>query len=401
MQPEQQSLAQLPQPDAKSCAHSERVAERIREAIAAAGGRISFAEFMRIALYEPGLGYYSAGATKFGRAGDFVTAPELSPLFGRVLARQCGTVLTQLGGGDILELGAGSGALAVTLLTALDESGQIPDHYYILEVSADLRARQAAAIKQAVPALAERVEWLDAPPRYLRGVIIGNEILDALPVERFVRQPDSIQQVQVGWRDDERAGGGFCWHSGPAPQWLADSVKAIESALGQPLETGYMSEVSLGLPGWLGDVSKGLSAGFVFLFDYGLPRRDYYAQERSTGLLRCHFRHRVHSDPLLHPGIQDLSAWVDFTAVAEAADAAGLIVSGYTTQAHFLLGGGLAEELADLQSLPPARQAELSRQVKLLTLPGEMGESFKCIGLMRGALRRPGGFEFADQRQLL
>jgi SAM-dependent MidA family methyltransferase len=396
MQPEHGTGLELPLPDTDSARHSSRVAQHIRSCIDTADGSISFAEFMQHALYAPGLGYYTAGTKKFGAGGDFVTAPEISPLFGNVLARQCAAVLEQLPGGNVLEPGAGSGALAVSLLNKLDQLNALPDQYMILEVSADLQQRQEQRLREEVPHLADRVTWLSELPRDFAGVIVANEVADALPFERVVKRQGVLQQFRVGVEKDD-----FVWQFADAPELLQQAFSRIEAHLDEPLADEYATEISPAVSNWIGDLSASLNAGMIFLFDYGVTRREYYAPDRHQGWLRCHFRHRVHNDPLILPGIQDLTAWVDFSAVAEAAQAAGLEVAGYVTQAHFLLHGGLDEELTEFTSLPQAEQLELSRQVKLLTLPGEMGESFKCIGLARGDIDLPGAFQMSDRTHML
>lgn len=390
-----ETSSRLPDVDSASAAHTERCAAFIRGRIAEAGGSVSFAEYMQHALYAPGLGYYAAGATKLGEAGDFITAPELSPLFGSVIARQCAGVLDSVGGGSILELGAGSGKLAIDVLKKLSELKALPDRYLILEVSAELAERQRAAIETEVPELAPRVTWLAELPTGHRGVILANEVIDALPVERFVRR-DSVRQLRVTIEGDT-----FRFVEADAPRNLESAVAAIEADLGNRLAEGYVSEVSLGAAGWLADVLASLDAGIALLFDYGLGRREYYAPDRNAGWLRCHFRHHAHSDPLILAGVQDITAWVDFSLVAAAAIESGSELVGYTDQASFLIGGGLEQELAGLASLAPAAQAELSRQVKVLTLPGEMGERFKCLGIRRGEAAVPGGFAFADRTHTL
>lgn len=392
----ERASATLPAPDGESLAHSERVAEHIRESIEQAGGSIGFGRFMHLALYAPGLGYYGAGARKFGESGDFTTAPEASPLFGRVLARQCASVLRDLRHPEVLELGAGSGALAVQMLTALSEHGVAPSRYSILEVSPDLQERQEQAIARHCPGLLSRVIWLQVPPERFSGLVIANEVADALPVERFRKSGDAILQCRV-----VADGPGFGWREVEAPEFLHAAVRHIEESLGAPLPDGYVSEVSTGMPAWIAGIGASLDSGLVLLFDYGLRRHEYYAPDRSGGWLRCHFRHRAHDDPLIYPGIQDLSAWVDFTAVAESAAAAGLDVAGYTTQAEFLLHGGLDRELLDFQRLSTDSQLELSRQVRMLTLPGEMGEHFKCIALARDCGSLPAAIESADKAHTL
>jgi SAM-dependent MidA family methyltransferase len=386
----------LPEPDDDSLAHSHKVGEHIRRVIEEAHGSISFAEYMQLALNAPGLGYYSAGTAKLGAAGDFITAPEISPLFGRVVARQCAAVLEQLPQGRILELGAGTGRLAVDLLQRLAALKSLPERYLILETSADLKARQEELIANDLPELSARVQWVSDLPQNLAGVVIANEVADALPVERFERTASGVLQIGVTCGD-----AGFDWSRKPAPGVLAAAVGNIEAYIGKPLPAGYQSEISLGLPDWIGRIAGCLGTGLVLLFDYGVSRREYYSPDRDRGWLRCHFRHHAHDDPLIYPGIQDLTCWVDFTAVAEAAACEGLDVAGFVTQAQFLLGAGLQEELAGMAELPLRERLELSAQVKTLTLPGAMGENFKCIGLGRGHFSGLSAFAGADRAHVL
>ncbi len=386
----------LPEPDSASAAHSQRVAEFMRERIAAAGGSISFAEFMQHALYAPGLGYYVAGASKFGVAGDFVTAPEVSRVFGRVVARQVAEVLAGLDDGAVFECGAGSGRLAADVLGALNELGVLPVRYDILEVSPDLRERQECLLRDEVPELMRLVRWVDGPPEDFTGVIIANEVLDAFPVERFRCTADGVQQICVTDHGDS-----FATIAADAPGIIQDAVAVIERDLGEALPPGYESEVSLGLREWVVSLGTTLRQGVAFLFDYGVSRREYYAPDRDGGWLRCHFRHHAHGDALILPGIQDITAWVDFTAVAEAAVAGGMEVAGFAPQAQFLMGGGLDLELQSMESLPAKAQLELSAQVKTLTLPGAMGENFKCMALRRGGAKVPSAFRLTDRTHTL
>jgi SAM-dependent MidA family methyltransferase len=391
-----QSLA-LPEADPDSLAHSQAVAAYICDRIAEAGGNIGFAEYMHHCLYAPGLGYYAAGSTKLGQAGDFVTAPEVSALFGRLLARQCRDVLAQLESPALLEIGAGSGKLAADVLETLAADDALPPGgYRILEVSPDLQQRQRALLADRVPDIVESVTWLDAMPSGFTGVVIANELLDALPVERFVRRGGSIRQVCVA-----RAGDAFCLAERDAPGVLVSAVEHIEQTLGKPLPDGYASEVCLAMPPWIAGLASSLADGVAFLFDYGVGRQEYYAPDRSGGWLRCHFRHHAHDNPLILPGVQDLTSWVDFTAVAESAVDTGLEIAGFTSQAQFLLGAGLGDCLVDFQEMPTDAQLRLSAEIKLLTLPSEMGENFKCLGLMRGALEPPAAFGHADRTATL
>jgi SAM-dependent MidA family methyltransferase len=391
-----ENTSTLPPVDDLSAQHSLLAAAAMRSKIERSGGQISFAEFMHEALYAPGLGYYSAGSAKFGASGDFITAPEVSPVFGRVLARQLAEVLSAMGGGQILEFGAGSGKLAVDILQALSELDALPSQYCILEVSPDLLERQQRRLQQELPTLVDRVRWLSDLPVDFEGVMIANEVLDALPVERFKRRKEGVFQQCVALRDDS-----FVWTERPATGALRQAVDAIEADLGEPLADAYVSEVSLASPGWIRDLAAVLKRGAVFLFDYGVSRREYFAVDRSDGWLRCHFRHHAHNDPLILPGIQDITSWVDFSAVAGAAVESGLDLFGYQTQAQFLMGGGLEMEMRRFADLSTAEQVELSGQIKRLTLPGEMGEHFKCIAFGRGDIDTPSAFHFADRMQTL
>lgn len=393
---QQNPIAALPAPDADSVEHSRACAAWIRDRIRDAGGSISFAEFMHYVLYTPGHGYYAGGASKFGAAGDFVTAPEISSLFGAIVAGQCAEALAVTGGGDIVEFGAGSGKLAADILATLDERDVLPDRYRILEVSPDLAERQARLLGERVPHLVERIDWLDRLPGETTGVVIANEVLDALPVERFRRTADGVEQLRV-----VLAGDAFAFAAEPAPDMIRDAVDAIESDLGGRLPAGYVSEMCLAAPRWIGDLAGALRNGIALLFDYGTSRREYYAPDRGDGWLRCHFRHHAHSDPLILPGIQDLTAWIDFTAVAGAAVDCGLEVAGYLSQSQFLINAGLDRALAGIGELPQASQLAVSSQVRMLTLPGEMGENVKCLGLSAGVDKRPSAFRHGDRTHTL
>lgn len=372
----------------------------IRAVIENAGGFIGFDRYMREALYAPGLGYYSAGATKFGAHGDFTTAPEVSTVFGQCLARQCAEALGETGG-DILEAGPGTGRLAADILLELESVRCEPGRYQLLEVSADLRARQQATLEDLRDACNTQVSWLDAPPgRAWQGVIIANEVLDALPVRCFEIAAGSgrgrILERGVVARDD-----GFGWDHRPADDALRAAVEHIENSLGAPLPAGYRSEVCLELEGWLQALLENLERGLLLFSDYGLPRREYYLAERGEGTLICHYRHRAHDDPFLYPGLQDISAWVDFTAVAEAADKLALSLAGFTTQAHFLIGAGLEEVMQAKGATSVDAQLRLASEIKTLTLPGEMGERFKFIAFTRESGLKPRGFSFKDMQDKL
>lgn len=381
----------LPPLSAAETEHSARLVRQIRAEIEAKEGWISFERFMEMALYEPGLGYYSAGAAKFGAGGDFVTAPEVSSLFSRCVATQCAEVLTGLGGGDILELGAGSGIMAADILNELETQGALPGTYRILEVSADLRQRQMATLAARAARHLKRVEWLEAWPGTFRGLALANEVLDALPVHRFRVRGGEINALGVTWQL-----GRLDWSEIRAPRELARRVRSIEAALGTRLPEGYTSEINLRLEPWLDALAGTLSAGVMLLMDYGLPRTQYYRPERHDGTLLCHFRHRYHADPFRHVGLQDIGAWVDFTAVVEAAVTGRLAVAGFATQAHFLMSLGIERFLSDVADKELVDRLALARQAMLLTLPGEMGERFKVLGLAKGVEPRLRGFELRD-----
>lgn len=370
----------LPPPDADALAHSARLAQLIREQIAANGGAIPFSRYMELALYAPGLGYYSAGASKFGRSGDFVTAPELGPIFAACVAMAVAPVLQQIGPqARLLELGGGTGAFAEVALKRLLELDALPDRYAILEPSAELRHRQRERLRERlVPPLFELLEWPDGPfGDEWDGVLFANEVIDALPTPRFAIHREEVHEEHI-----VIDGEGFARELRPADDFLANAVRQAERRLERPLAEGYRSELLPQLPYWIQAVSGGLRRGAMLFVDYGYPRAEFYAPERSEGTLRAFYRHRMHGDPLLWPGLQDLTASVDFTALVEAGVHAGFDLAGYCSQANFLLGNGLAEVLQRIEAIadPAERQRRLA-EVKQLTLPSEMGERFQVMGL--------------------
>lgn len=385
----------LPQPDAAAQAHSETLVSRIIDRIGTLGGDISFAEFMQMALYTPGLGYYSGPSQKFGHGGDFTTAPEISALFSQSLAAQCGEVINAMGHADILEVGAGSGTMAAEMLATLKINNCLPDRYFILELSAALRVRQRASIQARVPELLDRVQWIEAlPVSGFCGVMVSNELLDALPVEIFC-----IQQGEVCTRHVAVEEGRFVWLEKPAKQSVVDAVRALEAHLQQPFAEGYCSELNLAARAWISSMAGCLQQGLILQVDYGYPRHEFYHTQRTQGTLMCHYQHRAHSDPLVLVGLQDITAHVDFTAVAEAAEEAGLTVAGFTTQAHFLLSLGIEQRLASLDDIN--QHMQLAQQLKQLMLPSEMGELFKVIALSKCLDMELQGFGFQDQRSRL
>jgi SAM-dependent MidA family methyltransferase len=389
------AVTDLPAPPAEALALSAQLSAHIRREIAAARGSIPFSRFMALCLYRPGLGYYSAGARKFGAAGDFVTAPEISPLFGRCLAQTCCAVLRETGG-DLLEFGAGSGRLAVDLLTELERRDALPRRYLILETGAELRERQRQTLERELPRLCKRVRWLDALPEAgFRGVVLANEVLDAMPVERFRWTGEVVERFLVCCDGD-----GFAWSAEPSAE--ADLVAAVARLHRDcNLPPGFVSEFNPALESWVRSIAGILDRGLLLLADYGYPRHEYYHLQRSAGTLMCHYRQRAHTDPLRWPGLQDITAHVDFTAVAEAGVAAGMTLAGYTTQSWFLLDCGLEEFLQEAGPSDTVTYMKLAQQAKTLILPGEMGERFKLIGLARGVDGPLPGFRTQDLRHRL
>jgi SAM-dependent MidA family methyltransferase len=388
----------MPEPDAAARAHSERLLAAIRADIVASGGSIPFSRFMELAMYAPGLGYYSAGATKFGAAGDFVTAPELGPQFAQCVAEAVSPVLRGLGAdSDFVELGGGSGAFAEAVLHALAGRRALPRRYRILEPSADLRERQRERLGATLDAgVFARVEWIERPPdEAWHGVLFANEVLDALPVTRFALQQGEVMEEHVALDGEGR----LRTTLRPADALVAGAVRHVERTLGAAFEDGYRSEVLPQLPYWLQAVCAALERGLALFVDYGYPRREFYLPERRDGTLVCHYRHRAHGDPYYLPGLQDLTAFVDFTAVAEGGMHAGFELAGFTSQAAFLLNNGLQDRL-EVASEDAITQHRRVQEAKRLTLPGEMGERFKVIGLQRG-VDASEQFAFGDQSHRL
>jgi SAM-dependent MidA family methyltransferase len=380
----------LPASTSDALAHSQRVSAHLRALIDGAGGWMPFSRYMEAALYAPGLGYYAAGAMKFGAAGDFVTAPEMTPLFGRTLAHAIAPVLVETRG-EVLELGAGSGRLAADMLGELERVNALPSRYLILEVSADLRQRQQENIARELPQLAGRVRWLDALPAHFSGVILGNEVLDALPVEL------------VHWTENAPLARGmvveadaFSWQD----RAIDDPVlRARADALN--LAPGYLSEINLAADALITSLAQCLDHGLILMIDYGFSASEYYHPQRHMGTLRAHYRHHALDDPFYLPGLCDLTAHVDFSAVARAGRAAGLELAGYASQASFLLNSGLTELL--MQTPPSDAVAYLpqANAVQRLVSPAEMGELFKVIGFGKGGIAPLAGFARGDRRHSL
>ncbi len=379
----------MPEPDADAAASSARLQALIAGEIEQAGGWIPFSRYMELALYAPGLGYYSGGARKFGAAGDFVTAPELSPLFARALAAQVAQLMAA-SAPRIIEAGAGSGALAVGLLLELERLGAAPERYDILELSGELRARQQAAVARGAPQLAERVGWLDTLPETFSGAVVANELLDALPVQIVAWREDGIFERGVA-----RENGAFIWRERPATGSLLAVSRGLTFAAAPCL-----SEIGLAARAWIAEWGRILQRGALLAIDYGFPQREYYHPQRSEGTLMCHYRHHAHADPFWWPGLNDITAHVDFTAAAEAGFAAGLAVLGYTSQAQFLLNCGLPQ-LLEREAGDEAAYAALAAGAHKLISPAEMGELFKVLALGKGIEEPLQGFARGDRSHAL
>ena len=381
-----------PEPDPEALAHSARVVERVHTEIECRGGVLPFDRYMALVMYEPGLGYYVSGTRKFGRQGDFVTAPELGSLYGRCVARQATQVLAQLDGGSLLEFGAGSGVLAATVLAELAERDRLPAEYLIVEVSPALRAQQQQTLAGQIEQNPVKVRWLDTLPESgFRGVILANEVLDAMPVIRFRVAAEGHMTAGVVERN-----GHLDW------SWKRDLAQngRIDRLVKQyGLVADYTSEVNPSAAAWMQTVGRLLDTGLILVMDYGYPGAEYYHPERSDGTLMCHYQHRAHMDPFLYPGLQDLTAHVDFSAIAAAGQVAGLDIAGFTSQEAFLLSTGVLDLVADASSGPV--DPKLSAELKQLTLSSEMGESFKALAMVKHIDTPLLGFSLRDRRMAL
>ncbi|MDH4455957.1 MAG: SAM-dependent methyltransferase [Candidatus Methylopumilus sp.] len=386
----------FPQPDSIAIAHSNALMSSIQAIIAKEGGWINFAQLMDAALYTPGLGYYSGGAKKFGLSGDFVTASEISPLFSQTIARQTQQVLsslqTQNKKADILELGAGTGRFAKDLLFELAKLEQLPARYMILEVSAHLREEQHSTLKAALPnELMERVVWLDALPRSFDGLIFANEVLDALPVHIVRTKADGIAEIGVVSEDE-----GLVWKEKPASSSaLKDFVAELK------LMDGYTTEVCLAATGLVASLAGILQSGMLLMIDYGFSRTEYYHPQRNQGTLMCHYRHRAHGDPLVYLGLQDITAHVDFTRVAETGVGNGLELIGFLTQAQFLINAGITELLESIPAEDSANYLPLVASAQKLLSPAEMGDLFKVIAFEKNLDIPFIGFSSGDKSHTL
>jgi SAM-dependent MidA family methyltransferase len=382
-------MSDLPTPPAEALAHSEKLTALIRDEIAANAGWIPFAHYMELALYAPGLGYYTAGARKLGREGDFTTAPEMTPLYGQTLARQAAEVL-ESGLDQILEIGAGSGALAAALLTELERLERLPRIYYILELSPDLRERERDLLALKVPHLLERVIWLNRLPTLYQGLIIANEVLDAMPVHLVRTGAAGMEEAGVTLN-----GAAFAWAWRPAEAELRSAAETLR------LPLGYQTEIQLVACGFVRTLAQSMARGVILLIDYGFPAHEYYHAERSAGTLMCHYRHRAHADPFFLPGLQDITSHIDFSAVAQAGGEAGLELLGYTGQAQFLINCGITDIMLRTPPENAAAYLPQAAAAQQLLSPSEMGELFKVIALGKDYAAALIGFAAGDRRTSL
>ena len=387
-------MSSLPTPSAESHSHSQHLSRLVQQKISQSGGWINFAEYMQMALYTPNLGYYSGGSQKFGSikngGGDFVTAPEITPLFAQVLARQACQVLQETQG-DILELGAGTGRLAADMLLTLHALDQLPEQYCILEVSNHLRTVQEETLLAKLPhEIFNKILWLDKLPEQFIGLILGNEVLDAIPVHLVMKKNDALYERGVGFDNV------FTWQDQP----LQDTViQHLIEPMGLPND--YLTEVCPAATGLINSLANALKRGAILMLDYGFTAREYYHPQRNQGTLMCHYQHYAHSDPLINIGLQDITAHVNLTAIAEAGLTQGLELQGYTNQAHFLIACGLLDLLAqespeNLKSYTPKASA-----VQKLISPAEMGELFKVIAFSKNLDAVLIGFEGGDKSHTL
>lgn len=369
-------MSALPTPSAESQAYSQQLSDLVQKKIIQSAGWINFFDFMQMALYTPKLGYYSGGLQKFGDlkngGGDFVTAPEITPLFSQALAQQVGQIIA-LTQGNVLELGAGTGRLAADLLLALEALGQLPNQYAILEVSSHLRSVQRATLEACLPKiLFQKIVWLDELPKSFVGLMLGNEVLDAIPVQLLVKKEDVLYERGIVFED------GFKWKDQPLQDAVAS--KFIDAA---QLPNEYLTEVSPAAVGLVHSLAGALKRGAILMLDYGFSSQEYYHPQRNQGTLMCHYQHYAHSDPLINIGLQDITAHVNFTAIAEAGLAQGLSLHGYCNQAQFLLSCGLLDLLAKESPDNTTVYMPMAAAVQKLLSPAEMGELFKVISFTK------------------
>lgn len=384
----------LPAPDSVAQQHSDQLVTLIKHKISEAGGKLSFAEYMHLCLYAPGLGYYSAGSHKIGRGGDFTTAPEISPLFSRSLALHVLDVLQQLDQGDILEFGAGSGKMAVDLLGELERKQSLPQHYYIIEASADLQQRQQQTIHHSIPHLESRVVWLDGLPEGFNGVVLANEVCDAMPVHKLHFKDGMNYERFIVNKNDELQ---WCDHELSQAE-LLEKIREIEPLINS---TDYFTEVNLAADAWLASLAGALHQGAIFIIDYGYSKANYYHPQRNNGTLMCYYQQQGHDNPLILSGLQDITAHVDFTSLAQTAFDNELDVAGFQSQADFLLAGGITGLTTSNDSGDAFELLQQATEIKRLTLPTEMGETFKVLTLTKNLLNLLPRIKLGDRRHSL
>ncbi len=373
----------LPSPNHDEKYISDLVLSEIKQKIMSNGGKISFSKFMDHALYAPVLGYYTGKLEKFGKSGDFITAAEESGILGRVIAKQCSAILNEMPDASIIEYGPGSGALAVSILKQLLQMNLKPRAYYLVDVSEDLIERQKKRILTELPEIYDSVVWISEIPEGFSGIVIGNEVIDSMPFERFLISDKRILQFFVAIEDEE-----LVYELESANFEIKKYVKQIESKIGKYLCDGFISEISFQGRDWINEISLKLNQGMVILLDYGTSRSEYYSDDNNKGWMHCHFKHHKHFEPLIYPGIQDITTWVDFSLISETAKANGMMIDAYLTQAQFIINNGIEDEFLGFESMDIKKQMELTRQIKLLTLPDKMGSNFKCLVMTKNFLRR-------------
>ena len=386
----------LPEPTDMYLVKSYRVSRFIDHQIEKTGNRISFRDFMQYALYEEDLGYYASKKEIIGVNGDFITAPEYGEIFSNSIAKQCAVIINEIEGATILEYGAGTGALAVGILKKLSDMGCMPEHYLIIEISANLINHQKRKLKEEIPELTSIVSWVSSVPEEFSGIVIANEVADAFPFERFVRTDNQVLQVCIA-KDEEK----FEYDLIPADKKLCDYVLSLEKIIGRKLDHGYLSEVSFEAQDWVKEIACKIKSGVFFILDYGVSRNEYYAPNRNQGWTRCHFMHHAHNEPLIYPGIQDITTWVDFSILSEIATDNGMKINGFLNQSQFIINSGIEESFHNFDQLELKAQIELSRQIKLLTLPDQMGENFKCLGLSKNFILNNNLFKSRDRAYVL
>jgi len=387
----------LPIPDSEAKFHSQKLSKYIKQIIDEKGGSIGFDEYMNLALYQPNLGYYNSSTQKFGTEGDFVTAPQISTIFSKCLASQCTQILEDFKNPFILEIGAGTGIMAKDLLLDLEKHNSLPEKYLILEISEDLKSRQQNLLKQSIPQYIDNIIWLDSlPKKKFNGLIIANEVLDALPVKRFKKESNLFKEAKVTSINNN-----FHWVDTLVCDELKIFLENIERKLSKTFVEDYCSEINIGLKIWLDSVQSVMNKGVILLVDYGYSMSDYYHPSKFDGNLLCHYRHYAHNDPFFYPGLQDITASVDFTSVAEYAEEIGLNLNGYTNQTYFLFSCGLENLVPNMDLLDMRLQTEVSQELRTLIMPDEMGERFKFMALTKEYNRDLLGFSKMNQKNQL